>query len=62
MKSSLTFGRVAFGLCSILAVASAQTRSFTNQYSFGDSLSDSGNLFAATSALGAGTPGAPYFQ
>ena len=62
MKSYLTFGRVAFSLCSILAVASAQNRTFTNQYSFGDSLSDGGNLFAATSALGAGTPGAPYFQ
>jgi hypothetical protein len=62
MKSYLTFGRVAFSLCSILAVASAQNRTFTKQYSFGDSLSDGGHLVAATSALGAGTPGAPYFQ
>lgn len=50
--------------CALLAAtAGAQTsRTFTNQYSFGDSLSDSGNLFAATSALGAGNPPAPYFQ
>lgn len=38
----------------------AQNRVFTNQYTFGDSLSDSGNLFAATSALGAPTPRPPY--
>ncbi len=44
------------------ASAFAQNRAFTNQYSFGDSLSDSGNLFAATSALGAPNPPAPYFQ
>ncbi|MFM9090369.1 MAG: SGNH/GDSL hydrolase family protein, partial [Verrucomicrobiota bacterium] len=37
-------------------------RTFTAQYSFGDSLSDTGNLFAATSALGAPNPPAPYFQ
>jgi outer membrane lipase/esterase len=49
--------------CLVLnAVASAQNRAFTNQYSFGDSLSDSGNIFAATSALGAPNPPAPYFQ
>ncbi len=37
-------------------------RTFSAQYSFGDSLSDTGNLFAATSALGAGNPPAPYYQ
>lgn len=37
-------------------------RTFTAQYSFGDSLSDTGNLFAGTSALGAPNPPAPYFQ
>lgn len=62
MKSNSTLGRVALSLFALLSCASAQNRTFTNQYSFGDSLSDSGNLFAATSALGAGTPGAPYFQ
>lgn len=50
---------LAFALGSI---AAAQNRSFPNIYVFGDSLSDTGNLFAATSALGAGNPPAPYFQ
>jgi outer membrane lipase/esterase len=49
----------AFALASI---ATAQNRSFTNLYVFGDSLSDTGNLFAATSALGAANPPAPYYQ
>src|SRR5688500_6196062 len=45
------------------AAALAQApRTFTNQYSFGDSLSDSGNIFAATSALGIPEPRPPYFQ
>ncbi|MBL9201008.1 MAG: autotransporter domain-containing protein [Opitutaceae bacterium] len=50
--------------CSLACVAAAlaQNRTFTNQYSFGDSLSDSGNIFAATSALGSPNPPAPYFQ
>ncbi len=38
-------------------VAMAQNRTFTSQYSFGDSLSDSGNLFALTRQ-----PPAPYFN
>ena len=46
----------------LVGTALAQNRTFTNQYSFGDSLSDSGNIFAATSALGAPNPPAPYFQ
>ncbi|MEN9634086.1 MAG: hypothetical protein RL077_2490 [Verrucomicrobiota bacterium] len=46
----------------IAAAASAQNRTFTNIYAFGDSLSDSGNLYAATSALGSASPGAPYYQ
>ena len=62
MNTRLKLSRVALCLFALLSVATAQNRTFTNQYSFGDSLSDSGNLFAATSALGAGTPGAPYFQ
>ncbi|MFM7750944.1 MAG: hypothetical protein ACKPB0_11095, partial [Opitutaceae bacterium] len=44
------------------SIAAAQNRTFTNVYVFGDSLSDTGNLFAATSALGAANPPAPYFQ
>jgi outer membrane lipase/esterase len=44
------------------SIATAQNRSFTNIYVFGDSLSDTGNLFAATSALGAANPPAPYYQ
>jgi outer membrane lipase/esterase len=52
----------AFTALASAASAFAQNRTFTNQYSFGDSLSDSGNLFAATSALGAPNPPAPYFQ
>ncbi|MBI5767914.1 MAG: autotransporter domain-containing protein [Verrucomicrobia bacterium] len=51
-----------FTATALAAAGYAQNRTFTNQYSFGDSLSDSGNLFAATSALGAGNPPAPYFQ
>lgn len=41
------------------AVASAQNRTFTNQYSFGDSLSDNGNAFAASGGTVNAT--APYF-
>lgn len=37
----------------------AQHRIFTAQYSFGDSLSDNGNLFAVSSRT---LPAAPYFQ
>ena len=46
----------------LASTAAAQNRSFANIYVFGDSLSDTGNLFAATSALGAANPPAPYFQ
>lgn len=61
MKTPLR--RAAVFLCLALAgTAFGQNRTFTNQYSFGDSLSDSGNLFAATTALGAPNPPAPYFQ
>jgi len=50
------------GLAVAASQAAAQNRTFTNQYSFGDSLSDSGNIFAATSAIGAPNPPSPYFQ
>ena len=59
---SLRLSLPALLLCLAPLAAFAQNRVFTNQYSFGDSLSDSGNLFAATSALGAPNPRPPYFQ
>ncbi len=64
MKSSLTLARTGLAILALISAATAQNRTFTNQYSFGDSLSDSGNLFAATSLFSgvAPTPGAPYFQ
>lgn len=52
----------ASGALALAAPLLAQNRIFTNQYTFGDSLSDSGNVFAATSALGVPTPLPPYFQ
>src|SRR4051812_23986271 len=46
---------------SVLApVALAQNRPFTSQYSFGDSLSDNGNLYALTSRTQPASP--PYYQ
>lgn len=41
----------------VATTAVAQNRTFTSQYSFGDSLSDSGNVFALTRQ-----PPAPYFN
>ncbi len=61
VSSRNLFGLALF-LAALGAPALAQNRSFPNQYSFGDSLSDSGNLFAATRAIGAPNPPAPYFQ
>jgi len=44
-------------LAALAAAALAQNRTFTNQYSFGDSLSDNGNAFAAGGTLAnAGPP------
>lgn len=59
MKTLLNLGALA-AVAALASGASAQNRTFTNQYTFGDSLSDSGNLFAATTALGSPTPRAPY--
>jgi outer membrane lipase/esterase len=47
----------AVALAATLA-APASALAFSNVYIFGDSLSDTGNIFAAT---GGSTPGAPYF-
>lgn len=62
MKTLSSFGRLVFGLSALATSVCAQNRAFTNQYSFGDSLSDSGNLFAITSSFGAPNPDARYFQ
>jgi len=62
MKILLNRGGAAVVVLALAASAFAQNRTFTNQYTFGDSLSDSGNIFAATSALGAPNPPPPYFQ
>ena len=62
MKTLLNRGGAAVALLALAASAFAQNRTFTNQYTFGDSLSDSGNIFAATSALGGPNPPPPYFQ
>lgn len=51
----LALALVALGVSTVLA----QTRTFTSQYTFGDSLSDSGNLFALTNRT---QPPAPYFN
>lgn len=51
----------AFIAITVLAViAQAQNRTYTNQYTFGDSLSDNGNAFAASG--GAAPGGAPYYN
>ncbi|MBL9190164.1 MAG: autotransporter domain-containing protein [Opitutaceae bacterium] len=57
-----SFPLAAVSALALVASVFAQNRTFTNQYSFGDSLSDSGNLFAATRLLGAPNPPPPYFQ
>ena len=62
MKTLLNCGAAAVALSALAVSSLAQNRTFTNQYTFGDSLSDSGNIFAATSALGAPNPPPPYFQ
>lgn len=56
MKASLIVLATSL-FASFAAAAVAQNRTFTSQYSFGDSLSDNGNLFA----LGR-IPPAPYFN
>jgi outer membrane lipase/esterase len=52
---------VGFGLALLLTAASllAQNRTYTNQYTFGDSLSDNGNAYVASG--GTVNASAPYF-
>src|SRR5208283_3255100 len=52
MKRALTLALVLSGLCAV-----AQATSFSAVVVYGDSLSDNGNLYAAT-----GQPGAPYYD
>ena len=60
MKGPTGFGVIALGLA---AFGSAYAASFNDVVVFGDSLSDNGNLFMATSAVGMPTPASPpYFD
>lgn len=56
LRSRVSLMLVSLGLAAS-AVAQPAQRSFSNYYFFGDSLTDNGNLFAAT-----GSPPPPYFQ
>src|SRR5450756_3144747 len=58
MSLSLSLKRVLKLVLVLLSVSAvAQAGSFSSVVVYGDSLSDNGNLFAAT-----GQPGAPYYQ
>jgi uncharacterized protein (TIGR03382 family) len=60
MKGLTGFGVIALGLA---AFGSAYAASFNDVVVFGDSLSDNGNVFMATSAIGLPTPPSPpYFD
>ncbi len=48
----------AIGLVGVAATGAAQATTFTNAFFFGDSLSDTGNIYALT---GGATPAAPYY-
>ncbi len=56
LRSRLSLVLASLGLAAS-AVAQPAPRSYSNYYFFGDSLTDNGNLFAAT-----GSPPPPYFQ
>lgn len=58
MKTLLRTTTLVFG-ATLAVTVFAQNRTFTSQYTFGDSLSDSGNLYALTQRT---QPPAPYFQ
>lgn len=51
MKIALRFVGVSLALAVLGATAFAQNRTFTNQYSFGDSLSDNGNAYLASGRI-----------
>ncbi len=51
MKIALRFAGVPVALAVLGAAAFAQNRTFTNQYSFGDSLSDNGNAYLASGRI-----------
>lgn len=53
----ITFGRLLAGLALAGASVASQAGTFTNAYFFGDSLTDTGNIFVFT---GGATPAAPY--
>src|SRR6185369_4063476 len=48
MKTPPRIMAVSFALTALVADARAQNRTFTSQYTFGDSLSDNGNAYAAS--------------
>lgn len=52
---------LAVALLAAAAAGLAQNRTFTNQYSFGDSLSDNGNANAASGGLAPAGPDTRYF-
>ncbi|MBY0397490.1 MAG: SGNH/GDSL hydrolase family protein, partial [Thermoleophilia bacterium] len=52
-----SFGLAAVAMVATLAPCAPASAGFSSVYTFGDSISDTGNVFAAT-----GTPGAPYFN
>lgn len=54
------FSALTLGLGITVAAASVQAQQFSSLYVFGDSLSDSGNLFALTG--GTNPPSPPYFN
>ncbi|MBI5693535.1 MAG: autotransporter domain-containing protein [Verrucomicrobia bacterium] len=59
MKPHTRLALAALFAGAMIPAALAQTRTFTNQYTFGDSLSDNGNVFAATGGTTNASP--PYF-
>lgn len=59
MNFTIRLGLIAAVLGCASQPLSAQNRTFTNQYTFGDSLSDNGNAFAASGGAAPGT--APYY-
>ena len=61
MKTLIRLVGVSLVFAALGVAAFAQNRTFTNQYTFGDSLSDNGNAAAASGGLAPG-PNPPYFN